>query len=97
MSAQHFCRRCKYYDPYYTCELRHFKKTQFGWCSQKRKIVPSREGCGAYATRAPQCYGEELTRVALNGILNELAEIRSTMEERSHETEETDVQHLRGI
>lgn len=60
----------------------HFKKTQFGWCSQKRKIVPSREGCGAYATRAPQCYGEELTRVALNGILNELAEIRSIMEER---------------
>ncbi len=59
MSAQHFCRRCKYYDPYYTCELRHFKKTQFGWCSQKRKIVPSREGCGAYATRAPQCYGED--------------------------------------
>ena len=54
-------------------------------------------GCGAYATRAPQCYGEELTRVALNGILNELAEIRSIMEERSHETEETDVQHLRGI
>ena len=91
MAAQHFCNRCKYYDPYYTCELRHFKKTQFGWCSQKRKIVTAREGCGVYVTRAPAGYGELITCVALNSILNELAEIRSIMEERAHETEETDV------
>ena len=80
------CFRCRYFDRYYTKEIKRFEMTDIGGCSEKGgAIVGKHDGCESYAPRLYRSRYNRLLRVILNDILNEISEVRSMIEAEDNE------------
>ena len=82
------CSRCKYFNRYYTKEIKAFQKTNFGWCSCARENVTNDFVCERYCMKLPAKRYSSILKFDLNGLLTELSEIRKLIEAESREYED---------
>lgn len=80
------CCRCKYFDKYYTKEIKHFRPTKWGWCCQKRDNVNMHCGCENFLFKPLSKRSNRLLLYCLNSLLTELSEIRKVLETENDET-----------
>ena len=86
------CRKCRYFDQYYTKEIRHFRQTGFGWCRRKKRAVGAEENCEAFSLRERARENNLMLKCCLNDLLTQMTEIREMLEaERGEKTEDEDL------
>lgn len=80
------CNRCKYYEPYYTRNTKHFNKTKCGRCSKKRCMVSSHDSCDEHSYKSCTSKSKRVLKLYLNDLLTDLTEIRQIIEVENAET-----------
>ncbi len=80
------CRRCGNFDRYYTKGLRHYEKTECGFCREQHKIVDQQEYCDCWRTNGRKHFViERLAAKKLNELLMEISALRQIIEENEEE------------
>ncbi|MDE7164844.1 MAG: hypothetical protein K2O04_05435 [Clostridiales bacterium] len=78
------CSRCRFLDRYYTKGVKHFDKTDFGWCMHKNKSINVREDCcDRYELKKSAKIPSRRIQVCLNDLLTEITEVRKILEAES--------------
>lgn len=80
------CYRCRYFDKYYTKEVKRFRPTKWGWCCQKCDSVNMHYGCEKFLFKPFSKRSNRLLQYSLNTLLTELSEIRKVLEVERDET-----------
>ena len=82
------CWNCGNYKAYYMKGLCHFDRLAFGLCRKKQETVEKHGECEFWrSNHALRSFREEIAKKKLDGLLDELIEIRQILFEEKEENE----------
>lgn len=79
------CFSCFYFERYYTKEVKHFQKLNFGNCILKRENVSAHGSCDGYRLNSTRKNSKRVLKMYLNDIFTEISEVRKLLEEENGE------------
>jgi len=82
------CRNCKYLDRYYTMEIKTFRKTNLGWCCNKKETVSVTDSCKQHVRKTQRKVKRTGIQRYLDNILTQLSSMRYVLEEEINESDE---------
>ncbi len=78
------CFQCKYFDCYYTREIKQFKKAKCGWCKKNKEVVKLQNSCVNYIFKQKNVRYDYSIKRFLSDVLTELSELRQILEEENN-------------
>ena len=79
------CRKCHYFDRYYTKGIKRFNGTQIGRCRKKGEQVGGNDACEQFSVKHNYASRSRCLRVSVNDLLTELTAIRKALEAEEDE------------
>ncbi len=80
-NEKEMCRKCKYFDRYYTKETKRYNKTKYGLCCKTRDNVGVEGHCDRFEVKPKRGKAKYMVRYFLNDLLTEITEIRKIIED----------------
>ena len=85
LNASDRCFRCRFLSRFFTQEARSLQKTRYGWCRQHAKVAFIQDTCELFQPKKSSRGGLWNIQICLNGILNEVSELRRRLEAEQDE------------
>ena len=82
------CSKCKFFDRYYTKEIKQFKRTKCGWCYKKADSVCVNDCCENFTYGCKPRRRTKFINYYLNDLLTQLSAIRAIIEADCNESED---------
>lgn len=74
------CAHCKYFNRFYVCEMRGYKRTEYGRCMKAFKTITENDDCAKFEKKSRPKLSQRILNYKINALLTDISEIRVRME-----------------